>query len=116
MRSAWKVVPYHSLVRRFVGVMVCLRPRPAKGHERRTNKYGGSEVNGETDHDPRPRWSKNHRRAIDRNVEVGGIYRNDLDISPRIDNVIVGVRWQITIAICLLTHSLHSVHYIRPLR
>src|ERR1700691_2959696 len=149
MRSAWEVAPYHSLVRMFLGVMVCLRrrrmmilytrtwhwpirtdirmniggaigpggapgssaddnsvrtpgkarPRPAKGHERRPNKYGGSEVNGETDHDPRPRWSKNHRRAIDRQANEGWIYRNDLDISPRIDHVIVGVRPQITISI-----------------
>jgi hypothetical protein len=92
------------------------RPRPAKGHERRPDKYAGGEVDGETDPDPRSRWSKNHRRAVHRNVEVGRIYRNDFDISPCIDHVIVRVRPQIAIAISLLTHSLDSVHDIRPLR
>src|ERR1700689_124854 len=39
------------------------RPSPAKGHERGSDKNAGGEVDGETDHDPRSRWSKNHRRG-----------------------------------------------------
>ena len=81
------------------------RPCPAIGHERRPDKYAGSKVDGEAHRNPGSRRSVNHRRTIDGNVEEGRIYRLDLDISPRIDHVVVGIRSQITIAISLLTHS-----------
>ena len=73
-------------------------------------------MNGEAYHNPGSRRSVNYRRTIDGNVEEGRIYRLDLDVSPGIDHVIVGVRSQITIAISLLTHSLDGVHDIGPLR
>ena len=77
------------------------RPCPAKGNERRPDKYAGGEMDRETNHNPGSRRGKNDRRAIDGNVEEGRIHRKNLDISPRIDHVIVGVRPQITVAIRL---------------
>ena len=58
------------------------RPRPAKGHERRSDKNAGGEVDGEAHHNPGSRRGINHRRTIDGNVEEGRIYGLDLDISP----------------------------------
>src|ERR1700734_1953244 len=92
------------------------RPCPAKGHERRPDKYAGGEMDRETNYNPGSRRGENDRRAIDRNVEVGWIYRNNLDISARIDHVSVGGRSQIAVAICLLPHSLDSVHHVGSLR